>query len=282
MPAQQADVRRRIRRPDFARLGHAFASALVVGWGASQFPFYPAHTQILIAALAGICSYLSARWGNTLAFSLLLLPFGNYSFGLAFLFAVCTIFWLAFTWKTPRLAQLPVVGPLLTGLGGLFLLPLVVARVGGAVRRAVLVFVSFALALAVTGMNGQPFPLTGIDPPLGLGIESSTSPTAVAGVLMRTLVSEQALLAEGCLLALVAIVLPFARGRRRWGSVGLASAMIAGGLLPFPGVAAAPIVLGAWLTALALALPPVRVSGAHPAAEPAIGAAALKRSRIAV
>jgi hypothetical protein len=236
----------------------------------------------LLAVLAAICAYLSARWGNALAFSLLLLPLGNYSFGLAFLFAVCAPLWLAFTWRKPRLAQLPVVGPLLAGVGCLFLLPLVLLRIRGAVRRSVLVFVTFVLALAVTGMSGAPLPLTGTAPPLGLGIEGSTSPTAVAGVLVRALAAQPALLTEACLLALFAALLPLARSRGRWGGVALASVMIVAGLLPFPDVAAAPVLVGAWLTALALTFLPTRVSYGHPVSKPLIAPAAPERKRIAV
>ena len=272
----------RFQRPNPARLGHALASALVVAWGTSQFPFYPAHAQIPLAILAATASLSRPRMGSAFTFALLLLPLGNYSLGLALVFALVATCWLAFTWRNPHLAQLPILGPLAVACGGLFLLPLAVLRIGGAVRRMIFVFAAFVLALVVAGAGGQPLPLTNTNPPRGLGIEGSTNVTAIAGVLVRALIERPALLAEGCLLALVAALIPLARRRGRWGSAGLAGAMIVGGLLPFPGVAATPVLMGAWLTAFALYFLPTAAKSADFAPKPAIKAQLSERRRIAV
>jgi hypothetical protein len=48
--------------------------------------------------------------------------------------------------------------------------------------------------------------------------------------------------------------MPFARARGLWGIAGLGAAMIALTLLPAPTVAAAPLVVAAWLTCIVLAL----------------------------
>ena len=272
----------RFQRPNPALLGHALAGALVVAWGTSQFPFYPVHAHVPLAILAAIVSLSSPRTGSALTFALLLLPLGNYSLGLALVFALVAICWLAFTWRSPHLAQLPVLGPLAVACGALFLLPLAVLRIGGTARRMIFVFAAFALALIVAGTGGQPLPLTNTDPPRGLGIEGSTNASAIAGALVRALIERPALLAEGCLLALVAALLPLARRRGRWGSAGLAGAMIAIGLLPFPGVAATPVLVGAWLTALALYFLPPPVNSAGSAPKPALTAPLTERRRVAV
>lgn len=270
------------QRPDPARIGHALASGLVVAWGTTQFPFYPAHAQIPLAIFAAIASLLSPRRGNAVAFALLFLPLGNYSLGLALVFAVFATCWLAFTWRSPEQAHVPVLGPLAVACGGLFLLPLVVLRVGGAARRMILVFAAFALALIVAGVDGQPLPLINTNPPRGLGIEGSTNPTATAGALVHALTGQPVLLAQGCLLALVAALLPLAQRRGRWGSAGLAGAMIAIGLLPFPSVAATPVLVGAWLTALALSFLPAPSKPATAKPKPAVPAPLAERRRMAV
>jgi hypothetical protein len=146
----------------------------------------------------------------------------------------------------------------------------------------VFVFAAFALALIVTGAGGQPLPLTNADPPRGLGIEGSTDTTAIVGVLARALTERPALLAEGCLLTLVAALLPFAHRRGRWGSAGLAGAMIAIGLLPFPGVAATPVLAGAWLTALTLCFLPTPTNSTGFALKPSVRAPLPERTRVAV
>ena len=208
------------QRPNLARLGHALASALVVAWATYRFPFYPAHAQIPLAILAATVSFSRPRMGNALTLVLLLLPLGNYSLGLALVFALVATCWLAFTWRSPHLAQLPILGPLAVACGGLFLLPLAVLRIGGAARRMIFTFAAFVLALIVAGTDGQPLPLTNANPPRGLGIEGSTNATAIATALLRALAERPALLAEGCLLALVAALIPLARRRGRWGSAG--------------------------------------------------------------
>jgi hypothetical protein len=280
--APRRSFRARPLRPTPARLGHALASALIVAWGTGQFPFYPAHTQVPLTILAAFVSFFRPQRGSVLAFSLLLLPLGNYSLGLALVFAVSAALWLAFCSRSPYLSQLPVIGPVAATFGGLFLLPLALYRVGGAARRAGLVFSAFVLALVVAGMNGQPLPLTNAEPPRSLGIEGAASPTAVAGALVHALTEQPTLLVEGCLLAAAAALLPIARRHRRWGGVSLAAAMIAIALLPFPGVAAAPVLVGAWLTALALTCIPAPISVASPVKKRVVATTAAGLRRVAV
>jgi Protein kinase domain len=271
-----------LRRPDPARLAHALANAVFVAWGTSLFPFYPSHAQIPLAFAAGFASLAKPFGGSAFAFSLLLLPLGNYSLGLALAYALAASCWLIFTRRKPLTAQLPLFGPLAAALGALFLLPLALLPIRGAGRRALVAFAAFSLALVVAGVNGGPFPLTGGKTPHGLGIEGSTSLISVTGALTRALVDRPTLLAEGLLLGLTAALLPLAQRRGRWGIVLLAAGMIASALLPFPSVAATPVVAGAWLTALALVLLPVPVSSARPIVTAPAETPSLETRRIAV
>jgi serine/threonine protein kinase len=253
----------RLRRPDPARLAHALASAAVVVWGTSLFPFYPAHTQIPLALLAGFVALSRPLGGSAVTYSLLLLPLGNYSLGLALAFALAATGWLAFSRREPLTTQLPLLGPIAAALGALFLLPLVLLPVRGGARRALTGFGAFSLALVTAGMSSGRFPLTGGRAPLGLGIEGSTSLTNVSGALMRALIDRPALLWLGLLLATGAALLPLTRRSGRWGSVAFGTGVIVAALLPFPSVAAVPVITGAWLTVLALTFMPASLSSAR-------------------
>jgi len=272
----------KFRRPDPARLAHALASAVFVAWGTSLFPFYPAHTQVPLALLAGFVSLARPFGGSAFAFSLLLLPLGNYSLGLALAFALAATGWLAFNRREPLTMHLPLLGPVAAALGALFLLPLVLLPIRGGARRALTAFAAFSLALITAGMSSGTFPLTGARAPHGLGIEGSSSFTGVSGALMRVLTDRPALLGPGLLLATGAALLPWVRRKGRWGSVVFGASLIVAALLPFPSVAVTPVIAGAWLTALALVLLPAPVSSARPVVAAAAKTRLLETRRIAV
>ena len=273
---------RKLRRPDPARVAHALACAAFVVWGTSLFPFYPAHTQVPLALLAGFISLSRPLRGSAFAFSLLLLPLGNYSLGLALAFALAATCWLAFNRHEPLTTQLPLLGPIAAALGALFLLPLVLLPIRGGLRRELPALGAFLLALIANGMGSGRLPLTGGRAPLGLGIEGSTKLTSVCGALMRAVVDRPALLWLGLLLAVAAALLPLARRSRRWGGVVFGVGMIVAALLPFPSVAAAPVIIGAWLTALVLAFVPASLSSAQPIIAAPTQTQLLDTDRIAV
>jgi len=272
----------KLRRPDPARVAHALANAVFVAWGTSLFPFYPAHTQIPLALLAGFVSLGRPLGGSAFAYLLLFLPLGNYSLGLALAFALAATCWLAFNRREPLTLQLPLLGPIAATLGALFLLPLVLLPIRSGTRRALAAFGAFSLALIAAGMGGGRFPLTGAAAPLGIGIEGSSSITGVSGALVRVLIDRPALLGPGILLATGAALLPLARRKGRWGAVVFGASLIVGALLPFPSVAVAPVIAGAWLTALALVLMPAPVSSARPIVATPAKTRLLETRRIAV
>jgi hypothetical protein len=272
----------RLSRPDPARIAHALAGAVVVAWGTSLFPFYPAHTQVPLAILAGLVTLRRPWGGSALTYSLLVLPLGNYSFGLALVVVVAACGWLAFTWREPLIANLPLLGPLAAPLGALFFLPLALMPLREARRRALVAFSAFSLALIVSGMTSGSFPLTNGAVPHRLGIEGSASPVGVVSALAGVLFGRPALLAQGIVLALAAALLPLARKRGRWGITVFAAGMIVLSVAPFPSVAAAPAIVAAWLTASTLVLVPARVRVPHPATEAASLKPRARVGRIAV
>ena len=272
---------RKLRRPDPARLAHALASAVFVAWGMSLFPFYPTHTQIPLALLAGFFALARPFGGSVFSFALLLLPLGNYSLGLALAFALAATCWLAFNRREPLTVQLPLLGPLAAVLGAVFLLPLVLMPVRGGARRALAAFAAFSLALVTTGMSSGRFPVTNGRAPLGLGIEGATSAGGVGGALLRAFVARPDLFGPALVLAACAAMIPWVRRNSRWGGAVFAAAMIVAVLLPFPGVAATPVLVGAWLSALVLGFVPASVSSARPIVAPT-EARLLEARRIAV
>jgi hypothetical protein len=274
-----APVRKRSRRhtprfsltlsyPNPARFAHAALAAAGVYWGATQFPFYPGHAPLYLAALAAAVALFDPRTGSALAYAFLLLPLGNYSLGLALAFVAAATAVIALTWRKPTSSQFPVLGILLAPYGALFLLPLAALRIRGVLQRAALVFAAFAAGCIAAGIDGGALPLTGAKPPAGLGIEGSVNAPAVVGALARSLIGQSALLTEGVLLALVAALLPHAWRFGRWGGVAAGTVLIVFGLLPCPQVSVLPVIAGAWITALALTFIPARVSTVRQAVRP--------------
>jgi hypothetical protein len=104
-------------------------------------------------------------------------------------------------------------------------------------------------------------PLVGGRAPLGLGVAGAGDPLDVLGSIGRVLALHPALLAEAAAFAALAVAVPFARARGRWGAAGLGAAMLVLTVLVVPGSEAAPLAVSAWLTALAVAGLSARAGG---------------------
>jgi hypothetical protein len=194
------------------------------------------------------------RLGLAFALAVPVLPLGNVSSGLALVYAALACAWLALSWRTPRQGLFLALGPLLAPLLALGLLPLAAQAVRNPLRRALQVVTAVLLAAVVAGLRHVPLPFTGATPPKGLGIAGSTDAAAVAEALVRFLQAHPALVLEAVVLAAAAVAIPHVRERGLWWIAGLGAALIAAALLPAPAVAAAPLVLAAWLTCAVLAL----------------------------
>jgi hypothetical protein len=232
------------------------AAALFAGWTTAALPFFPQLFVPLLAILAGALTLARPRLGLAFTLAVPVFPLGNVSSGLAFLYAAVACCWLVFSWRAPRTGLFLVLGPLLTPVLALGLLPLAAQAIGGRARRAVQVAAAVLLAALAAGIRHAPLPFTGAEPPKGLGIAGSGDPFAVATALLRALEAHPALLLEAAVLAAAAVVLPFARERGTWAIAGLGAGLITLTLLPAPTVAATPLVLAAWATCAALALQP--------------------------
>ena len=162
--------------------------------------------------------------------------------------------WLALTWRDPRAGLFVVAGPLLGAIAGLALLPLALQFVRGRVRRGIQAGAAVLLAVVVAGLGKAELPFVGSRPPLGLGINGSTKPTAVGAALWHQLALHPALILETGVLAVAAALLPLVRGRGPWAAAQFGALLLAATGLIAPQAALLPLVAGAWVTAAFLAV----------------------------
>ena len=245
---------------NLARLGSAVPAALFAGWTAAALPFYPHAWTFGFAAMAALATLARERAGLALALAVPILPLGNVSLGLAVLYAALAGAWLLAMWREPRAGLLFVLGPLLAPAAVLGLLPLATAHVRNAARRALVTGLGVLAAALVAGIRHVALPLTGAAAPLGVGVAGARDPLDVAGSLARAASAQPSLLLEAAALALVALALPYARSRGRWGAAGLGGAMIVLTVLAVPAAAPLPLVASAWAIAAVTALPAVKRS----------------------
>jgi hypothetical protein len=246
------------RRVPLERLGSAGLAGLYAGWTSAELPFFPAGWPAGLGIATAALAFLRARIGLAIALAVPILPLGNISTGLALAYSALAAAWLALCWRDARNGLAFAAGPLLGLVGAIGLLPLVLARVRSAARRAALAAVGVLTAALVAGLRGAPLPFTGDAPPLGLGLTGSDSAPAVAGSLVDALAAQPALLVEAGALAVAAAALPFVRRRGLWPVALFGAALVVATVLAVPAAAAAPLVVTAWVTCGALAWLEVR------------------------
>jgi protein kinase-like protein len=245
------------------RAGAAILAGAVAAWSATALPFYPHGSAVVLAVAAAAVAAFRARLGLVAALAVPILPLGNSSLGLALLYAILAAAWVALSWGEPRSGLLFALGPLLAPVAALGLVPLAVSRLQAAPRRAAQAALAVVAAVVVAGVRGAPFPLTGARPPLGVGVRGSTDPFDVAGSLARAAAAQPALLIEAAVFAAIAVALPCAQARGRWGAAAIGAAILLFGVLAVPAVAASPLVVAAWLTAAAVAALGERVASSR-------------------
>ena len=223
-------------------------------WAVSALPFYPSGWAAGLGALAGLATVAAPRFGLVAVLATLFFPLANISSGLASLYAVLALCWLAFTWRDTRGALLLALGPMLSPLAGLALMPLAAQYARGSVRKAVQAGAAVLLAALVSGLRHVRLPFDASPPPLGLGVAGSNHPTAVAHALLAQVTGHPVLLAEALILAAAAACLPWFRNRGPWPAAVFGATLLAATALTAPGAAVLPLIAAAWLTTAALAL----------------------------
>jgi hypothetical protein len=267
--ATEAAGRRRQQRSRLARgmlvqrALPALAAGAFAALACTLLPFFPTALVVGLATLAGLASLVDPRAGLTLALLAPVLPLGNISLALALAWLPAAAAWLALGWRDARYGLVCLSGPVLALAGLLPLAPLACERARGPVRRFSQGVAAVLLAAIVLGLRGQPLPLTGDPAPLGLGLEGSTSVTAVAGALWGALAAEPALLVEALVIGAAAAALPAVRRFGLWGLAGFGTAYTAVAVL-VPTLAGAgdvasfPILVATWLMVAIVAIPELR------------------------
>jgi hypothetical protein len=243
-----------------SRVLPALAAAAWAGWVTSTLPFYPAGWPLGLTAAAAAVGLAFPQAGFPFALALTFFPLANISLGLALVFLLLAAGWTALTWKDPRGNLALVAGPVLGPLAALALLPLVAQLARGPVRRACQAAAGALLAVLVAGLRGEHLPFDGTPPPLGLGITGSEQPGAVAAALWHALDAHRVVLAQVLVLAALAVVLPYLRGRGPWFAAAGGVALLAAAGLGTPSAAFLPLAAAAWATAAFLLVAGVAVT----------------------
>jgi predicted Ser/Thr protein kinase len=253
--------RRRKRRsrgvtlPAAGQLPRVAAAALAGGFAAfvvAELPFFPSSWTFPIGAVAALAAGAHARVGLAVALAVPFFPLGNVSLGLAVAYAVLALAWLVLCWREPQWGLLFALGPALSPLAALGLVPLATSHVRAGARRGALGAAAVLSAALAAGLRHGTLPLVGGRAPLGLGVAGAGDPLDVLGSVARALAQHPALLGEAAAFAALAVAVPFARAHGRWGAAGLGAAMLVLTVLAVPGAQAVPLTVAAWLTAAAL------------------------------
>jgi hypothetical protein len=235
------------------RLVPVALATLFVLWTTLELPFYPTGWPFGLAALAAGATLLQPRLGLAFALLVPVLPLGNFALGAAVLYLAVALCVLVVCWREAQHGLLLVLGPLLAPIAALGLLPLAGLTVRSPVRRGLQVAAAVLAAGIVAGVRGAPLPFDGSAAP-DLGIAASGDPFAVAAALWHALTARPAFAVETLVLAIVAVLLPYARGRGLWAVAMLGAGFLAAALLAVPAVAAAPLVVAVWATCAAVAV----------------------------
>jgi eukaryotic-like serine/threonine-protein kinase len=235
------------------RIVPAVLAGVVTAIGGSLLPFWPMSLLAAITLLATAASLRSPRLGLAVALAAPLFPIGNVALGAAMLYGAVAAAWLVLAWRDARTGLLFAVGPLLSAVGALALLPLAVQPARGWMRRAAQAVAGVLAAALVAGLRGSPLPL-GSATAGDLGIDASERPAEAGEALLAELAVRPELLTTAAVLATSAALLPTARARGRWGIAALGAGQIAAALVAAPAIPWASFVLCTWLLCAVLAV----------------------------
>jgi hypothetical protein len=247
----------RLTLPDLRplrRIGPPALAALSAGWAAAALPFYPARWPFLLAGLAAALTAWRPRMGLAFALAVPIFPLGNVSLGLALFYTAVAVVWLAIAWGEPKGGLLFASGPLLAPLGLLGLLPLLLQRVRGAVRRFAYALAGVLIAGLVAGIRGTALPFTGDRPPGSLGLSGEEDPFAVGSGLWALVGTHRPIVLTGLALAAAAAALPYCLRRGELWIAAFSAALLAAPLVLAPEASPWPFVATAWSTFTVLTL----------------------------
>jgi eukaryotic-like serine/threonine-protein kinase len=238
----------------------AGGAAAAAGLTAHALPFFPSGWPLGLAAVAAVTSLLSERAGIAFCLAVPVLPLGNYSFGLAALYAIAALVALLAFWRSPRSGLLVALGAGLGAVGAVGLLPLLALGIVAPARRAAGVALAVLVAAGVAGAVHV----------ASLRVPASDSLLAAGRALARELAGNPQVLALAGALALGAVALPLVRRRGRLAAA--AYGLVVAGLTVAapPYEANVPVIVATAATALALGLEPFAARPRKRRPEPAV------------
>jgi eukaryotic-like serine/threonine-protein kinase len=227
-------------------------AAVTAALGATILPFWPPLLVGTIVVGAGVAAWFRPRAALAVALGAALFPLGNVSAGAAYAYAGLALAWIAVFWRDARNGALFVAGPLLAPLGLLPLLPLVVQRARGPVRRGVLAGAGVLSAAFVAGVSGELLPLTA-DAAEPLDVTVRTSASGVLSAVWSTLLGHPVLLGAALAAACAAAALERLRALSRYALPAVGVAILVGAVLAGADAASIVVCLAAWAAAAATA-----------------------------
>jgi hypothetical protein len=228
------------------RVAAAAGAGAAAGIVTHALPFFPSGWPLGIAGAAALITFLSEPAGLAFCLAVPVLPLGNYSLGLAALYAIVAAAAMIAFRRTARAGLLVALGAGLGAIGALALLPVMALAVRWPARRAICV-AGAVLVAAAAGRAAR------IDQ---LRIPATRSLLTAGRAVGSQLAHDPQLLALAAALALGAAVLPLAR--RRGPLAAAAYALVVGGLtvVPAPHTPNVAVLAVTAATGLALAVEP--------------------------
>jgi eukaryotic-like serine/threonine-protein kinase len=227
-------------------------SVVTAALGATFLPFWPPELVAALVLAAGLACWLDPRAGLAVALATPIFPIGNVSTSAALLYGAFAFGCLLLSWRDGRHALLFATGPLLAGLGLLPLVPLIVQRAQGAVRRAAQGVLAVLAATLLAGTAGKPIPFTG-ESGEALGIGPLTTVAEAWAAVSTSLMAAPTVLAGAALAAATSVCLPIARVRWRYGVAAIGLMVTAASIAAGAAVASTVVVLLVWASAGAFA-----------------------------
>ena len=226
-------------------------AAATAAFGATLLPFWPPPLVATIVVSAGIAAALRPRLGLAVALAAPVFPLGNQARSAALLYVLFAAAWLGLTWNDARRGLLFVVGPLLSPLGALPLVPLAVQPARGAARKAAQAAFAVLAAALVAGTAAHDAPFVHARVPVGISPADSLGQAAVA--LRGALAGAPLLLGASVALAAAAAALPLVRLRSRYGVGALGLVVVAASLTSGAGAVSTVVAAAVWAVAAAVA-----------------------------
>ena len=216
--------------------------------GATLLPFWPPELVVALALGTAIACWFNPRLGMAAALATPVFPLGNVSASAATLYGVFAVGWVVLNWRDARHGLLFVSGPLLAGIGLLPLVPLVLQRAQGTVRRAAQGALAVLSAVLLAGVAGHRLPVA--DEPAGaVGIDPLT-PVSDAGLgVWSWLAAHPATIAAAVLVAAATALVPWARRISPFGVAAIGFALTAASVVAGASVASTVVVLLGWAVA---------------------------------